>query len=865
MPLNLPAHDGSSVSLAAPRAAPLLVVFLPGAFTDPARALLGALPAGVEVVAVLADAVPVLAAFVADTGTAARLLSDPEGAALARLGGQEGGAVLLDARSEVLARFAFLPTAADLAPHLQPRRARTEVKVARWLWLPVGILALFAVVNALGFWTYTTDDAYITMRYAWHLVNGDGLVFNPGERVEGYSNPTWLAVLLLPIAAGWDAMAFGKGLGAVLHGATVVFAALAAWQLARVRSTLAASAALLAASATAVAVPLTWWAAGNLETPFYTCLLTAALWRILVERPDAAPVSALLVGFAGFSRPEAPLMAIGLAATRFLVLGRDRARFLRWGAFAAGPVALWMAFRVVYYGDIVPNTYYHKGGQAGWEELSEYYGPYLRNEWPLVLAFVLGAAGLAVARRERALLVAAPVATHLFFLAMVGGDWMANQRFLAPALPLFAAVGAAGLAALVDRPFPPVPRQAFAALAALLAVAHAARALPVRIAETNNDGAYAVTERDGADWPVTSFRNGFAGSNNVVVTWLLQHIPPGATVAYSEVGLVAYAGGWIVQDLVGLTDRDLGGATGLDVNQRVEVVHQRRPDWIVLREGGTQNIRAVRASTWLREEYDIQEGPKQLLVARRKGAEGATPEQALENLERAVALAPRFPNFHDARIALAMTVGSQGQRQAACDDLAAALPYGQDRIRRCRNALDGKGGYTVKAPAEASAPRATGGVDPAGEVKTGPKKGSLGNGWYVVPRTTDPAVVGLEGDVLVLHATGKTPVPTACKEGDLPAREGMRARWEWSYEGVVLDGKKGGRMTARMLDEAGSVLPGGYTPAGGMQMLKNARGTVDWEIVEVEIPLVSGASAVRVCVDLPAKEGVLRLKSLDVL
>jgi len=862
MPLTFPAHDGSTVTFDQPRGAPLLVVFLPSAFTDPARAALSSVPPGVDRVAVAADSVPVLAAFAAETGTDVRLVSDPDGLTAARLGGAESGAVLLDATGGVLARFTTLPTAAELDPHLNPRRSRSEVKVNRWLWAPVGVLALFAVVNALGFWTYTTDDAYITMRYAWHFVNGDGLVFNPGERVEGYSNPTWLAVLTVPILLGWDAMAFGKGLGAALHGATVVVAALAAWQLARVRSTLAAAAALLAASATAVSVPLTWWAAGNLETPFYALLLVAALWRVLVDRPDAPLASALLVGFAGFSRPEAPLMAMGLAATRFFVLGRDRERFLRWGALAAAPIALWMGFRVLYYGDLVPNTYYHKGGQAGWEELSEYYGPFLRNEWPLVLAFVLGAVGLAVARRDRALLALAPVLTHLFFLGMVGGDWMANQRFLAPALPLFAVVGAAGLAALVDRPFPPVPRQVWAGLAGLLAVGHAARALPVRIAETNNDGAYTVTERDDADWPTASFRNGFAGSNNVVVTWLLQHIPAGSTVAYSEIGLVAYAGGWIVQDLVGLTDRDLGGATGLDVNQRVEVVHQRRPDWIVLREGGTQNIRAVRASTWLREEYDVQEGPKQLLVARRKGGADATAEQALANLERAVALAPRFPGFHDARIARAMEVGTEAQKQAACDELAAALPYGQDRIRRCNNALVGKGGYAVKAPREA-APAADAGTAPVAEPKTGPKKGSLGNGWYVVPRTTDPAVVGLEEGVMALHATGKTPVPTACLEGDLPAREGMRARWEWSYEGVVLDGKKGGRMTARMLDEAGSVLPGGYTPGGGMQMLKNAKGTTDWEIVEMEIPLIEGANGVRICVDLPAKEGVLRVKSLE--
>lgn len=35
------------------------------------------------------------------------------------------------------------------------------------------------------------EDCYITYRYARNLVLGDGLVYNPGEYVEGISNPYW--------------------------------------------------------------------------------------------------------------------------------------------------------------------------------------------------------------------------------------------------------------------------------------------------------------------------------------------------------------------------------------------------------------------------------------------------------------------------------------------------------------------------------------------------------------------------------------------------------------------------------------------------------------------------------------------------
>src|SRR5688500_1706387 len=43
-----------------------------------------------------------------------------------------------------------------------------------------------------------SDDAYISYRYARNLADGAGLTFNPGERVEGYSNLLYV-LLLTPV------------------------------------------------------------------------------------------------------------------------------------------------------------------------------------------------------------------------------------------------------------------------------------------------------------------------------------------------------------------------------------------------------------------------------------------------------------------------------------------------------------------------------------------------------------------------------------------------------------------------------------------------------------------------------------------
>ena len=70
-----------------------------------------------------------------------------------------------------------------VAPPANPRAA-VVVALACLPWL-----ALLAWMTWLTW--FLTDDAFIAFRYVRNLLEGHGLVFNPGERVEGYSNFLW--------------------------------------------------------------------------------------------------------------------------------------------------------------------------------------------------------------------------------------------------------------------------------------------------------------------------------------------------------------------------------------------------------------------------------------------------------------------------------------------------------------------------------------------------------------------------------------------------------------------------------------------------------------------------------------------------
>ena len=55
------------------------------------------------------------------------------------------------------------------------------------LIIALGAFALVILQNA-----WLCDDAFITYRTADNLINGHGLTWNAGERVQTYTNPLWL-------------------------------------------------------------------------------------------------------------------------------------------------------------------------------------------------------------------------------------------------------------------------------------------------------------------------------------------------------------------------------------------------------------------------------------------------------------------------------------------------------------------------------------------------------------------------------------------------------------------------------------------------------------------------------------------------
>lgn len=299
----------------------------------------------------------------------------------------------------------------------------------------LAVLAAFAVARAAAD-AWVCDDAFITLRYAENFANGLGLVYNAGERVEGYSNPTWTVLCALAIRLGLDGVAFAQWLGILCYGLLIP----ATWWAGRRLAGEPATFLPLAAGGVAVHHHLRDFASCGLETLGFVLLVTLLVGVLAGAQRgrDFALASALAVA-AALTRPDGGLIGAVAGAVAVLASLRQR-RLAPVLGYALPGLCLFvpfLAWRFLYYGEWLPNTFFAKSagdpypGQ-GWFYVQLFFAVY----WVLVPAAVAVVAMPWLQRgRTTPWLLPWFVGTYLGFVVWVGGDFML-ARFVLPVTPL---------------------------------------------------------------------------------------------------------------------------------------------------------------------------------------------------------------------------------------------------------------------------------------------------------------------------------------------------------------------------------------------------------------------------------------------
>jgi arabinofuranosyltransferase len=312
-----------------------------------------------------------------------------------------------------------------------------------FLLLVIAILVM--LLPQLYLYSHTSDDAYITYRYATRLANGEGLTFNPGERVEGFSNPLWVLLItgfikMLPL----EAPIIGHLLGLSFSIGTVVVI----WRL-FINDTDSLSdgiISLIICMAIIFSNPgFHVYATAGLEGPLVMFLVTFGIFLTLQNRKSALILAAVMFGFLGISRPEGLLYAIlwYIFAIRLDHTKHFSIKFELWLlSVIFSPSILYECFRIIYYDSLLPNTGLAKPPGvfgSGIIFIIAYFFPWVVSLTPFLLLFLIRVKQTIYFKNALRVCIG-PILASLVFVVYAQSDWMPFGRFITPIWPVVAIV-----------------------------------------------------------------------------------------------------------------------------------------------------------------------------------------------------------------------------------------------------------------------------------------------------------------------------------------------------------------------------------------------------------------------------------------
>jgi hypothetical protein len=416
---------------------------------------------------------------------------------------------------------------------------RVERRIFLWMLIAPSVIARI-VLSSHELPNGLFDDAYVTLRYAENLMNGLGLVFNPGERVMGTTSPLLTFVLA----------AFGKIFGA----SHLELIALSVGILASAGTLYFCERSLRAAGLPA---PVQWTflavvafvpsfisnSTSGMETPLVLFLMSVSLYLFVGDRLIALSI----VGFLLFlGRVDTSLWLLALAIELLLAHRRKGiGELIRPLMLFCGALFAWLIFLKMYFGRIVPQSVVGKAVS---------HGAFLLPDWDYVLtllsAFVpaqrFGVWGLVLIVAVFAALIPSAidlwrgfpkVRPVLYFFLLYVGVFLAARAplfswYLIPPKWAFYLIAVYAIWNVLSnarvRSVMPLKSSYVMALIGTLLFAAGVRAVAVRRANSEDSSSVAISKV------------------------IEESLPPAGTVFLEHIGLVGYRSGCYIYDSMGL-------------------------------------------------------------------------------------------------------------------------------------------------------------------------------------------------------------------------------------------------------------------------------------------------------------------------
>jgi arabinofuranosyltransferase len=471
----------------------------------------------------------------------------------------------------------------------------------------LGITAVIFYIYSNGF-NFIQDDSFITFRYVKNFTEGNGLVFNIGERVEGYTCFLWVIFLSFVKLIGANFISISQSIGILFSIAALFFTFKISSDIFEkpgnevYKTGLNILAVLLLLSNGALA----YWSVSGMETSMFTFLVTLGIYFYLKESRSKSKFdySSLILLLASLTRPEGVVIFTVTLIHKIVFTIRENSKNeekenlskilfskqnLKWLGMFLIPGLIYMIWRLSYFGYLLPNTFYAKTGSSieyfktGLDyfiEFSKTYGIYGILYIPVLFSLRNNKNF-----REIIYLISIYIIFSLYIIS-VGGDVLRPSRFFVPILPVFYLLVQEGLYIIVIRMTGEVKLKAVT-LICLVTIIIA--------------GYYTYKTQYDTIKKYSELENGLVEKMKISAQWLKKKSQENGkplTVAATTIGAISYYSETNLIDMLGLTDKEIAhnpkpiheisenASIGWKERQyNVDYVISRKPDYIYFSTG----------------------------------------------------------------------------------------------------------------------------------------------------------------------------------------------------------------------------------------------------------------------------------------
>ncbi len=412
----------------------------------------------------------------------------------------------------------------------------------RWIRLATMVICIAIYLYFVGrCCDCTVDDTFIAMRYAQNLMRGNGLVFNAGERVEGFSNPLWILIISFCTFLPIDLLVAIKGLGILCW----IILLMIMQKMAQNHFDISAGVSFWMGTYLATSIGLVYFSISGLETIFFAMEILLMNYFLLERRFLSASLACAAIIL---TRPEGILYLLPLAA--FLQREGQEQRY-RYRFLLPPIVALLLLYtgRLLYYGEWLPNTFYVKihpestllGYLLNHLIILIRYTYESFDSGQIILLFAVIYLLFFVNRRHIGVVLTLGMA--LFFIWFSSLDWMPFGRFYQPAMPLIILLAFAGLEKM---------KTWISSSFGRLRLIHICLALPTILNAVHAH--YQIRALHAGE----TINPAMHSQNHIIVGRYLREIgSPQNWLVTNEIGAIGYYSGMQVMDMIGLTDKNI--------------------------------------------------------------------------------------------------------------------------------------------------------------------------------------------------------------------------------------------------------------------------------------------------------------------